>query len=155
MLSGKDKDTWIKDYFNLIKIFPHEEIRNLETTWANEKSKKEYYFRTDDEIEKLDLWLIDTVNYQNLTVEMKALIRIVPKENGCKIDVKIEKFRLFYLKAVIWFFALFIFLFCSISQSMVPMIFGLFFVIFFHIQKRIIYKKTKGKLIQKLEEVNE
>ena len=151
MFSKKDKDTWVKDYFNLIEVLSQEEIGCLETKWANEKNKNEYYFRTSDEIGKLDLWLIDTYNYQNLTVEMRALIAITPKENGCKIEIEFEKFQLFYLKTVIYFLVILINLFCIISKSIAPFIFGLFFVFVFYIQKRIIYRNTQRRIVQKLE----
>ena len=68
--SEKNKDLWIEDYIKRVKVLSAQEIKLLETSWSSENNKVENYFRTDDGQGKLNLWLIDTYNYENLTVEM-------------------------------------------------------------------------------------
>ena len=74
--SEKNKDLWIEDYIKRVKVLSAQEIKLLETSWSSENNKVENYFRTDDGQGKLNLWLIDTYNYENLTVEMQVNLNV-------------------------------------------------------------------------------
>lgn len=101
--SEKNKDLWIEDYIKRVKVLSAQEIKLLETSWSSENNKVENYFRTDDGQGKLNLWLIDTYNYENLTVEMQVNLNVISKDAGCEIIIKPQKFKLYYLKMVIFF----------------------------------------------------
>ena len=150
IFSEKNKELWIEDYLKEVNTLSMQEIKSLETSWASDKA--ENYFRTD--AEKLNLWLIDTYNYDNLTVEMQVDIDVTSKENGCEISIKPQKFKLYYLKMVIFFYIVLMILFCIISQSfIIILIFGVFQAIVFYVQKRIIYKNTKNRIIDKIQDM--
>ena len=102
--SEKNKDLWIEDYIKRVKVLSAQEIKLLETSWSSENNKVENYFRTDDGQGKLNLWLIDTYNYENLTVEMQVNLNVISKDAGCEIIIKPQKFKLYYLKMVIFFY---------------------------------------------------
>ena len=86
--SEKNKDLWIEDYIKRVKVLSAQEIKLLETSWSSENNKVENYFRTDDGQGKLNLWLIDTYNYENLTVEMQVNLNVISKDAGCEIIIK-------------------------------------------------------------------
>ena len=113
--SKKNKDLWIEDYIKRVKVLSSQEIKLLETSWSSENNKVENYFRTDDGQGKLNLWLIDTYNYENLTVEMQVDLNVISKDAGCEIIIKPQKFKLYYLKMVIFFYIALMILFCIIS----------------------------------------
>ena len=104
--SEKNKDLWIEDYIKRVKVLSAQEIKLLETSWSSENNKVENYFRTDDGQGKLNLWLIDTYNYENLTV---------------------------------------------ISQSVIVFAFGAVQVMILYVQNRIIYKNTRNRIIDKIQ----
>lgn len=149
ILSEKNKELWIEDYLKEVNTLSMQEIKSLETSWASDKS--ENYFRTD--AEKLNLWLIDTYNYDNLTVEMQVDIDVTSKEDGCEIGIKPQKFKLHYLRMVIFFYIILLILFCIISQSAILLAFGVFQAVVLYLQKRIIYKNTKNRIIDKIQDM--
>ena len=117
--SEKNKDLWIEDYIKRVKVLSAQEIKLLETSWSSENNKVENYFRTDDGQGKLNLWLIDTYNYENLTVEMQVNLNVISKDAGCEIIIKPQKFKLYYLKMVIFFYIVLMIIFGVISQSVI------------------------------------
>ena len=127
--SEKNKDLWIEDYIKRVKVLSAQEIKLLETSWSSENNKVENYFRTDDGQGKLNLWLIDTYNYENLTVEMQVNLNVISKDTGCEIIIK----------------------FGVISQSVIVFAFGAIQVIILYVQNRIIYKNTRNRIIDKIQ----
>ena len=123
--SEKNKDLWIEDYIKRVKVLSAQEIKLLETSWSSENNKVENYFRTDDGQGKLNLWLIDTYNYENLTVEMQVNLNVISKDAGCEIIIKPQKFIVFAFGAV---------------QVMI-----------LYVQNRIIYKNTRNRIIDKIQ----
>lgn len=96
--SKKNKDLWIEDYIKRVKVLSSQEIKLLETSWSSENNKVENYFKTDDDQGKLNLWLIDTYNYENLTVEMQVDLNVISKDAGCEIIIKPQKFKFILFK---------------------------------------------------------
>lgn len=135
--SEKNKDLWIEDYIKRVKVLSAQEIKLLETSWSSENNKVENYFRTDDGQGKLNLWLIDTYNYENLTVEMQVNLNVISKDAGCEIIIKPQKFKLYYLKMVIFFY--------------IVLAFGAVQVMILYVQNRIIYKNTRNRIIDKIQ----
>ena len=140
--SEKNKDLWIEDYKKRVKVLSAQEIKLLETSWSSENNKVENYFRTDDGQGKLNLWLIDTYNYENLTVEMQVNLNVISKDAGCEIIIKPQKFKLYYLIMII---------FGVISQSVIVFAFGAVQVMILYVQNRIIYKNTRNRIIDKIQ----
>lgn len=151
IFSEKNKDLWVEDYLKKVNTLSLQEMKLLETSWAN--NKEENYFRIDNDRQKLNLWLIDTYNYDNLTVEMQVDINVISKENGCEITINPQKFKLYYLKIIIFFYIVLMILFCVISQSIIIFVFGAFQALVLYVQKRIIYKNTKNRIIDKIQEI--
>ena len=100
--------------------------RRPEMRAADRADELKNYFKTDDDQGKLNLWLIDTYNYENLTVEMQVDLNVISKDAGCEIIIKPQKFKLYYLKMVIFFYIALMILFCIISQSAIVFVFGAF-----------------------------
>ena len=148
--SKKNKDLWIEDYIKRVKVLSSQEIKLLETSWSSENNKVENYFKTDDDQGKLNLWLIDTYNYENLTVEMQVDLNVISKDAGCEIIIKPQKFKLYYLKMVIFFYIALMILFCIISQSAIVFVFGAFQAAVLYVQNRIIYNNTTHHIIDKI-----
>ena len=98
-----------------------------------------------------DLWLIDTYNYENLTVEMQVDLNVISKDAGCEIIIKPQKFKLYYLKMVIFFYIALMILFCIISQSAIVFVFGAFQAAVLYVQNRIICKNTRNRIIDKIQ----
>ena len=149
--SEKNKDLWIEDYIKRVKVLSAQEIKLLETSWSSENNKVENYFRTDDGQGKLNLWLIDTYNYDNLTVEMQVNLNVISKDAGCEIIIKPQKFKLYYLKMVIFFYIVLMIMFGVISQSVIVFALGAVQVMILYVQNRIIYKNTRNRIIDKIQ----
>ena len=143
--SEKNKDLWIEDYIKRVKVLSAQEIKLFEN------NKVENYFRTDDGQGKLNLWLIDTYNYENLTVEMQVNLNVISKDAGCEIIIKPQKFKLYYLKMVIFFYIVLMIIFGVISQSVIVFAFGAVQVMILYVQNRIIYKNTRNRIIDKIQ----
>ena len=126
--SEKNKDLWIEDYIKRVKVLSAQEIKLLETSW-----------------------LIDTYNYENLTVEMQVNLNVISKDAGCEIIIKPQKFKLYYLKMVIFFYIVLMIIFGVISQSVIVFAFGAVQVMILYVQNRIIYKNTRNRIIDKIQ----
>ena len=147
--SEKNKDLWIEDYIKRVKVLSAQEIKLLETSWSSENNKVENYFRTDDGQGKLNLWLIDTYNYENLTVEMQVNLNVISKDAGCEIIIKPQKFILFKNGDI--FYIVLMIIFGVISQSVIVFAFGAVQVMILYVQNRIIYKNTRNRIIDKIQ----
>lgn len=93
----------------------------------------------------------DTYNYENLTVEMQVNLNVISKDAGCEIIIKPQKFKLYYLKMVIFFYIVLMIIFGVISQSVIVFAFGAVQVMILYVQNRIIYKNTRNRIIDKIQ----
>ena len=85
-----------------------------------------------------DLWIEDYIK------RVKVL-------SAQEIIIKPQKFKLYYLKMVIFFYIVLMIIFGVISQSVIVFAFGAVQVMILYVQNRIIYKNTRNRIIDKIQ----